>query len=71
MSATRRNRADILVFWRGSKTGWMGHIGIVESYEHGIVTTIEGNKGPPMSKVRRFTYKLGKIDTLLGWGRAP
>lgn len=62
---------DILVFWRGSKTGWMGHIGIVESYDNGVVTTIEGNKGPFPSKVRRFQYTLGKIDKLLGWGRAP
>jgi hypothetical protein len=62
---------DILVFWRGSKTGWMGHIGIVESYDNGIVTTIEGNKGPFPSKVRRFKYTLGQIDKLLGWGRVP
>jgi hypothetical protein len=62
---------DILVFWRGSKTGWMGHIGIVEAYENGIVTTIEGNKGPFKSVVRRYTYTLGQIDKLLGWGRVP
>ncbi|CAN7553382.1 CHAP domain-containing protein [Rhizobium sp. LjRoot254] len=62
---------DILVFWRGSKTGWMGHIGIVESYDNGIVTTIEGNKGPFKSVVRRYTYTLGQIDKMLGWGRVP
>jgi hypothetical protein len=59
------------VFWRGSKTGWMGHIGIVESYENGIVTTIEGNKGPFKSVVRRYTYTLGQIDKMLGFGRVP
>ena len=62
---------DIIVFWRGPKTGWMGHIGIVESYQNGILTTIEGNKGPFKSVVRRYTYTLGQIDKLLGWGRIP
>lgn len=62
---------DILVFWRGQVTGWMGHIGIVDGYENGIVTTIEGNKGSFPSVVRRYTYTLGQIDKLLGWGRVP
>ena len=61
---------DIIVFWRGPKTGWKGHIGIVEAYEDGVVTTIEGNKGPYRSVVRRYKYTLGQIDKLLGWGRA-
>lgn len=62
---------DILVFWRGQVTGWMGHIGIVDGYENGIVTTIEGNKGSFPSVVRRYTYTLGQIDKILGWGRVP
>lgn len=62
---------DIIVFWRGQISGWMGHIGIVDGYEHGIVTTIEGNKGSFPSVVRRYKYTLGQIDKLLGWGRVP
>jgi hypothetical protein len=62
---------DIIVFWRGTKTGWMGHIGIVEAYEDGLVKTIEGNRGPFPSLVRRYTYTLGQIDKILGWGRVP
>lgn len=61
---------DIIVWWRGAITGWEGHIGIVDSYEHGVLTTIEGNRGPYPSKVRSFTYVLGRIDHLLGFGRA-
>jgi hypothetical protein len=62
---------DIIVWWRGSAMGWLGHIGIVDSYDHGLVTTIEGNRGPYPSKVKRFQYTLGQIDKLLGWGRVP
>lgn len=62
---------DIMVFWRGQVSGWMGHIGIVDAYEDGIVTTIEGNKGSFPSVVRRYKYTLGQIDKLLGWGRVP
>jgi hypothetical protein len=62
---------DILVFWREQVSGWKGHIGIVDAYEHGIVTTIEGNKGSFPSVVRRYQYTFGQIDKLLGWGRVP
>jgi hypothetical protein len=58
---------DIIVWWRGSITGWRGHIGIVAGYEHGIVHTIEGNRTP---RVEAFSYTFGQIDRLLGFGRA-
>ncbi|WP_203427404.1 CHAP domain-containing protein [Sinorhizobium sp. BG8] len=61
---------DIIVWWRVALNHWMGHIGIVDSYEHGIVTTIEGNRGAFPSTVRSYSYVLGKIDKLLGFGRA-
>lgn len=61
---------DIVVWWRGSATGWMGHIGIVAEYKNGLVRTIEGNRGNYPSKVTSFTYVLGRIDKLLGFGRA-
>jgi hypothetical protein len=59
---------DIIVWWRGKVPGWKGHIGIVSKYSDGIVTTIEGNRGSFPSKVRSFTYVLGRIDKLLGFG---
>jgi hypothetical protein len=61
---------DIIVWWRNSLSDWRGHIGIVAGYEHGIVKTIEGNRGGFPAKVKPFTYTLGQIDRLLGFGRA-
>lgn len=61
---------DIIVWWRVALNHWKGHIGLVDSYEHGIVTTIEGNRGAFPSKVRSFSYTLGNIDKILGFGRA-
>lgn len=58
---------DIIVWWRGQKTGWRGHIGIVSGYSNGIVHTIEGNR---TSRVENFSYTFGQIDRLLGFGRA-
>ena len=58
---------DIIVWWRGARTGWKGHIGLVAGYADGIVHTIEGNR---TSKVENFTYVLGRIDRLLGFARA-
>ena len=59
---------DVIVWWRGTPSGWQGHVGLVHSYANGIVRTIEGNKTP---KVNSFTYTLASIDRLLGFGRVP
>ena len=59
---------DVIVWWRGTPTGWQGHVGLIYSYADGIVTTIEGNKTP---KVGKFSYTLGAIDKLLGFARVP
>lgn len=48
---------DLICWWRGSRDGWMGHIGIVERFEGGIIHTIEGNVGAFPSKVRRFRHE--------------
>ncbi|MGY6646970.1 MAG: CHAP domain-containing protein [Salinarimonas sp.] len=60
---------DIIVWWRGAINGWQGHIGLVERHADGIVTTIEGNRGPYPSRVQRYSYVLGRIQRLLGFGR--
>ena len=59
---------DIIVWWRQAPSSWKGHIGIVHSYDNGIVRTIEGNK---TSMVGSFVYTLGAIDKLLGFARVP
>jgi peptidoglycan hydrolase-like protein with peptidoglycan-binding domain len=61
---------DIVVWWRTALNHWHGHIGIVVGYEHGLVTTIEGNKGSFPSKVSSFTYVLGRMEKILAFGRA-
>jgi hypothetical protein len=62
---------DIIVFTRATKKEpWLGHIGLVHGYADGIVTTIEGNRGPFPSMVSSFTYVLGRIENLLGFGQA-
>jgi CHAP domain len=62
---------DIIVFTRATKQEpWLGHIGLVNNYADGIVTTIEGNRGPYPSKVTTFTYVLGRIANLLSFGQA-
>jgi hypothetical protein len=61
---------DIIAWWRESPSSWKGHIGLVAAYEHGIIKTIEGNRGAFPSKVKSFQYTLGEIAQLLGFGRA-
>lgn len=43
---------------------WMGHIGICERVEVGILHTIEGNVGRYPSKVRRFQHDLSREDRI-------
>lgn len=62
---------DIIVWWRGQPSGWMGHIGLVHHSADGMVYTIEGNKGAFPARVRGFDYVFGRIDKLLGFGRVP
>lgn len=35
---------DIFVFWRGSKSGWQGHVGLIYSITPSTITTIAGNE---------------------------
>lgn len=56
---------DLMVFSR--KGG--GHIGIIEKVNKETIVTIEGNVGKFPAKVKRVTYKKGKIKNLLGMVR--
>ena len=58
---------DLICFWRGKKSGWQGHIGIVKSVGE-TITTIEGNRGSYPAKVSEFNYK-GEVPKLLGYIR--
>ena len=60
---------DLIVFWRGSKGSWKGHIGIIEKIANNAVHTIEGNIGAYPAKVSRFKYDVGNIPKLLGFIR--
>ncbi|TBW39793.1 DUF2272 domain-containing protein [Siculibacillus lacustris] len=61
---------DVIFWWRQSPNGNLGHVGLVHSYAGGFLRTIEGNKGAYPAQVSTFTYVLGRIDQLLGFGQA-
>jgi hypothetical protein len=60
---------DLIVFWRGSRNGNLGHVGIVEYVDAQYIYTIEGNTGEFPSKVKRLKYKRHNIQRLLGFVR--
>lgn len=35
---------DVVVYWRGSKTSWMGHVGLFISNRNGWIYTLGGNQ---------------------------
>jgi hypothetical protein len=59
---------DIVVWWRVSLAGWLGHTGLVHSVRDGMLYTIEGNRSP---RVQGFSYVLSRMDRLLGFGHVP
>lgn len=59
---------DIVVWWRVSLQGWLGHVGLVHSVQDGMLYTIEGNRSP---RVQGFSYVLSRLDKLLGFGHVP
>jgi hypothetical protein len=59
---------DVVVWWRVSLTGWLGHTGLVHSVHDGMLYTIEGNRSP---SVQGFSYVLSRMSQLLGYGHVP
>lgn len=59
---------DVVVWWRVSLAGWLGHTGLVHSVADGMLYTIEGNRSP---RVQGFSYVLSRTDRLLGYGHVP
>lgn len=51
-----------IIAWRridpakAAETAWKGHIGIVHSFQDGILWTVEGNRGPYPAVVKSFRY---------------
>ena len=59
---------DLIFFWRGKKSGWQGHCGVVTAVGEGWITTIEANRGKYPAVVKEFLYE-GKPKRLLGYIR--
>jgi len=59
---------DIVFWWRNHSQSWQGHVGIVHHYHNGILNTIEGNR---TSRVEGFSYRIGEMKGVLGFGRVP
>lgn len=61
---------DIVIFhWGGDREGFAHHIGYVESYKNGVITTIEGNVFiGGISQVARKTYKWN-ANVIQGYAR--
>jgi hypothetical protein len=59
---------DVVVWWRVSLAGWLGHTGLVHSVQDGMLYTIEGNRS---TRVQGFSYVLSRMDKLLGYGHVP
>lgn len=59
---------DLVFWWRVSALGWQGHVGLVHHTDHGMLYTIEGNKGP---RVQGYSYVLSRMEQLLGFGSVP
>ena len=50
--ADRPSLGDILVFWRGSKTGWQGHVGLYVGEDATAFHVLGGNQGDRVSIAR-------------------
>jgi len=59
---------DMIVWWRVSLEGWMGHAGMVYQVKDGVLYTVEGNRSP---NVQTFSYVLSRMEKLLGYGHVP
>ena len=68
---THPRAGDVVCWDRGKPGSWQGHIGFVESYENGILRTIEGNVGRFPSIVSRFVHDLENETRLIGFARCP
>jgi len=56
---------DIVVFWRGSRDGWQGHVGFYVSETDKSINVLGGNQGNAVS------VKAYSKDRLLGYRRMP
>lgn len=53
---------DIIVFWRGTKSGWQGHVAIfVNQPKEGVVNVLGGNQGNAVNISGYSTSRILKI----------
>lgn len=43
---------DIVVYWRGSRNGWKGHVGFFLKHDNGYIYTLGGNQGDAVTVAR-------------------
>jgi len=60
----RAQRGDVVVFWRGSRDGWQGHVGFYHGIDGNNILVLGGNQGNAVS-VAPYS-----ADRLLGVRRA-
>lgn len=68
---TTPEAGDVVVWWRGQTRTWKGHVGIVWGCVNDVVYVIEGNVGKYPAHVRIFSYQIGEMNKLIGFGRVP
>lgn len=63
---TKPQPGDVVIFWRGTRDGWQGHVAFFVRFdEHGNIVVIGGNQNDAVS------LKPYEVDRLLGYRRAP
>jgi uncharacterized protein (TIGR02594 family) len=63
-STSNPQPGDIVVFWRGAKDGWQGHVGFYMGFEGNYIKVLGGNQ---TDQVKISTYSR---DKLLGYRSA-
>jgi uncharacterized protein (TIGR02594 family) len=60
--ATIPKKGDVVIFWRGSKSGWQGHVALFDSYDiRGNIVCLGGNQSDAVC------YKEYLAEQLLGF----
>lgn len=58
---------DLIVFYRGSRNGNLGHIGIISRVSKDEIVSIEGNVGKYPAKVKEVHHSRESLKNLLGF----
>lgn len=58
---TQAQKGDVVVFWRGSRDSWKGHVAFFSHYEDGKIYVLGGNQG---DKVSVAPYSMDRLLTI-------